>query len=147
MNTDRGGLADDRACTLLVTAGVGEDRASSVQDRPPGWFIDSSGKPLQGEGPDHRKPTPRWMTALRVFGFVVLVPGLYFAFAPWGDCGISVMGRYDHSSPPDLAATAFTVCWNQAQARRLLAAVLVAGGILMLITDGLVRWRRPRRST
>jgi len=81
-----------------------------------------------------------------VLGVVILIPGLYFAFAPWSDCGIAVMGRYDRGSPPDLAATAFTACWNQAQGRRLWAALLVAIGILVLAIDFLVRWSRSHRN-
>jgi hypothetical protein len=113
-----------------------DSRKESVQDRRPGWFVESRVR--------HRRSVPRWITGLRAFGLVLLIPGLYFALVPWGDCGISLMGRYDHSSPPDVAATAFTVCWNQAQNRRLWAAIFVVTGFLVLGIGSLMRWRIRR---
>ena len=78
---------------------------ASVTDRHPGWFVESKGKPLAGDLPSRHASTPRWLIVLAVLSVALLILGIYFAFVPWSGCGISVMGRYDHSSPPDSAAT------------------------------------------
>ena len=120
---------------------------ASVTDRHPGWFVESKGKPLAGDLPSRHASTPRWLIGLTVPGVALLILGSYFALVPWSGCGISVMGRYDHSSPPDSAATAFTACWNQAQGRRIWAGVSCALGLVALALIVILTWSQSRRST
>jgi len=122
------------------------DHASSTEKHP-GWFVESKGSPLAGDLPSRRPSRPRWLAFLTVLGFALLILGIYFAFVPWGGCGISVMGRYDHSSPPDTAATAFTACWNQAQGRRSWAALSGVLGLFVLALSFMLAWSYSHRST
>ena len=122
---------------------------TEVIDRPAGWFVTSGGKPLPG-ALSQPNGSLLWRIGTKVVGFGAILCGLYFALGPWSVtttngaayCGLPIMGRYDHSTAPDLAATTFTACWNQAQDRKTVAALLVIVGILVLVATYFIGRRR-----
>ena len=132
-----------------MEAGVGTGTAG----RPPGWFVASGGRPLPGDRPPATR-SGGGRLALVVAGRALLVGGLATLVAPvsviagsvTGSCPSPVfLGRYDAGSPPDLAATVFTACWNQAQVRKHLGVVaLVAGVAVLAAAYGLVALRAAR---
>ena len=130
-----------------MVGGDSEGRDSSTEDRSAGWFVESRGERLPSGKISLLQSTVQVITVIRVLGVALLILGLYFALAPWSDCGIPIMGRYDRGSPPDLAATAFTTCWNQAQGRRHWGAIFIGAGVLVLAScavDLIIRWGQSR---
>jgi len=128
---------------------------STESSRPPGWFTENGGRPLPVDA-----STPSGFRRRRIAGWVAsissLVIGTYLLLGPWTAaspfggpyCGVPVMGRYDASSPPDLAATGFTACWHQAQNRRtagIVSLVLAVGIPLIIFAVSLMKVRRGQR--
>ncbi len=117
---------------------------------PTRWLVRGrEGKPLPGA---LSQPNGSLLSRIgtKVVGFGAILCGLYFALGPWSVtttngaayCGLPIMGRYDHSTAPDLAATTFTACWNQAQDRKTVAALLVIVGIWVLVATYFIGRRR-----
>lgn len=132
-----------------VAPPVIDDVSGDLDPLGPGWFVTARGRPPGSRSSGHRR-TRTGLLATLWTGWALVVAGLCSLLAPvalaggslTASCGLPILGRYDAGSPPDLAATAFTACWNQAQVRRHVGVpLLLAGLVVLAVASGVLGTR------
>jgi hypothetical protein len=121
------------------------DQAPAPDPLAAGWFVAAGGRPSAGAGPAGASARKGPLAAV-VTGCLVALGGICCLLVPIAvvdgsvttSCGMPILGRYDAGSPPDLAATAFTACWNQAQVRRPLGLALLLVGLALVVGAALL---------